>query len=75
MNSLDLLFTTTHKWGKHCERYFGISICMLDGPNANEDIMLMQNFILTYENSGCAICYMDSQHYLLYNIRMEFISH
>lgn len=47
---------------------------MLDGPNANEDIMLMQNFILTYENSACAIFYMDSQHYLLCNIRMEFIS-
>lgn len=29
---------------------------MLDGPNANEDIMFMQNFILSYEISACAIC-------------------
>lgn len=56
MKLLDLLFTRNQKLGKHCERYFRISICMLDGPNANEDIMFMQNFLLGYEISGCAIC-------------------
>jgi len=29
---------------------------MLDGPNANKDIMFIQNFILSYEISAYAVC-------------------
>lgn len=47
---------------------------MVDGPNAKENIMFMQNFILSYETSACVFCYIESQLYLLYHIRMDFNS-